>query len=101
VHDQALGLVEHDDLVVLVDDVERDAAPSAYAGSGAGIAIATASPALTRWPGSRIVRPPRLTSPARISALMRVRTARRCGGEHAVKAVAGLRVGGNDSSRAG
>ena len=43
------------------------------AGSGGGSATVMVSPALTRWPGSRTVRPPTVTSPARISALSRER----------------------------
>src|SRR5690348_358317 len=43
------------------------------AGSAGGMATTTSSPALTRWPGSRIVRPPIATWPARTSALRRER----------------------------
>ena len=94
-HDQARRLVDDDDLVVLVDDVERDVSRLRVAPApAAGPSTVIASPALTRWPGSRIVRPPIATWPARISALRRERDRLGdAGGEHAVEPLAGLASG--------
>ena len=64
--------------------------PAGSAGSGAGTFTTIASPALTRWLGSRIVRPPIATAPSRISALSRVRDSAGMSGEHAVEPAAGL-----------
>src|SRR5581483_2536453 len=47
--------------------------PAGTAGSGSGISTVIRSAALTRWPGSRIVRAPIVTAPSRIRAFSRVR----------------------------
>ncbi len=73
-HHQPGRLVDDDELVVLEHDVERDVlAPRAVGLRAPAASTVIVSPALTRWPGSRIVRPPIVTAPARISALSRER----------------------------
>ena len=49
------------------------ASPAGSAASGSGTFTTITSPALTRWLGSRTVRPPTATSPSRISDFSRVR----------------------------
>ena len=67
-NDKPLRLVDHDDRVVLVDDVERDRLALRGGGSGGGSVTVTTSPDLTAAAGSRIVRPAIFTWPARIKA---------------------------------
>ena len=72
--------------------------PSGAAGSAAGTSTLILSAALTRWPGSRIVRLPIATWPVRIKVFSRERdSAAHAGGEHAVEPLA--RLGGRDDDR--
>ena len=91
---QVARLVDDDHVVVLVDDIERDLLGRGLGRSGGGTLTTIASPELTRWPGSRIVRPSIATAPASISAFSRERdnsaNPRR---EHAVEPFAGFRPG--------
>ena len=71
--DKIAGLIDDDDVFVLVDDAERNGFGRGLAGSGGGTSMTIAAPELTRWLGSRIVLPSRRTAPASISALIRDR----------------------------
>ena len=46
-HDEALGLVDDDDVVILVDDIERDILARGSAAIASGTSIVIVSPAAT------------------------------------------------------
>ena len=72
--DEAGGLVDDDEVLVLEHDVERDVlAPRAAASSAPARRARSLAPASSLRAGSRAARRRRVTSPASISALSRVR----------------------------